>query len=174
MRWLRKKESGGEKSKGGGEYQTTYGDKKFDDVTITVELFDRSNAPKGSTLTDNRWVEYVNEQMNKVGINVEFVGVPRADEVTKTQTMMSSQTAPDLTLTYTYSHAENYFNQGGTWNLSEFIDGEDQAKNLKSYIGEDVLDLARTSEGSLYGIVAKRATTTQQQICLSARIGWMH
>lgn len=166
-----KKESGGEKSKGGGEYQTTYGDKKFDDVTITVELFDRSNAPKGSTLTDNRWVEYVNEQMNKVGINVEFVGVPRADEVTKMQTMMSSQTAPDLTLTYTYSHAENYFNQGGTWDLSEFIDGEDQAKNLKSYIGEDVLDLARTSEGSLYGIVAKRATTAETNLFI--RKDWL-
>ena len=72
------------------EYVTTYGEKMFDNVTITVELFDRSNAPDGNTLTDNRWVEYVNQEMNKVGINVEFVGVPRADEVTKMQTMMSS------------------------------------------------------------------------------------
>ena len=59
------------------EYVTTYGEKMFDNVTITVELFDRSNAPDGNTLTDNRWVEYVNQEMNKVGINVEFVGVPR-------------------------------------------------------------------------------------------------
>ena len=31
----------------GGEskYQTTYGSKQFDGVTISVELFDRSNAP---------------------------------------------------------------------------------------------------------------------------------
>ena len=54
-------------------YVTTYGEKMFDNVTIKVELFDRSNAPEGSTLTDNRWVKYVNEEMNKVGINVEFV-----------------------------------------------------------------------------------------------------
>lgn len=146
-------------AEGDSGYKTTYGDKVFDDVTIKVELFDRSNAPEGSTLTDNRWVEYVNEQMNKVGITVEFVAVPRADEVTKMQTMMSSMTAPDLTLTYTYSHAEDYFNQGGTWDLTEFIDGEDQAKNLKAYIGEDVLDLGRNVDGNLYGIVAKRATT---------------
>lgn len=33
-------ENGGE-----SKYQTTYGSKQFDDVTITVELFDRSNAP---------------------------------------------------------------------------------------------------------------------------------
>ena len=32
-------------SEGGSKYQTTYGSKKFDDVTIQVELFDRSNAP---------------------------------------------------------------------------------------------------------------------------------
>ena len=82
---------------------TTYGEKMFDNVTITVELFDRSNAPDGNTLTDNRWVEYVNQEMNKVGINVEFVGVPRADEVTKMQTMMSSGTAPDIVTTYTYA-----------------------------------------------------------------------
>ena len=84
-----------------GGYKTTYGDKQFDNVTITVELFDRSNAPEGSTITDNRWTKYVNEQMNKVGINVEFVTVPRSDEVTKMQTMVGAQTAPDITITYT-------------------------------------------------------------------------
>lgn len=155
----------------GGEYQTTYGEKKFDDVTITVELFDRSNAPQGSTLTDNKWVDYVNEQMNKVGIQVEFVAVPRADEVTKMQSMMSSQTAPDLTLTYTYYHAEDYFNQGGIWDLSPFIDGEDQAKNMKAYLGEDVMSLGRNVDGNLYGIVAKRATTAETNLFI--RKDWL-
>lgn len=162
-------DDGGSSSEGG--YKTTYGDKQFDDVTITVELFDRSNAPEGSTLTDNKWVEYVNEQMNKVGITVEFVAVPRADEVTKMQTMMSSGTAPDLTLTYTYAYAEDYFNQGGIWDLSEFIDGEDQAKNIKSYIGEDVLDIGRNADGNLYGITARRATTAETNLFI--RKDWL-
>ncbi len=69
-------------------YQTTYGDKQFDNVTIKVEVFDRSNAPDGSTVTDNRWTQYINQEMNKVGINVEFVAVPRSEEFTKLQTMM--------------------------------------------------------------------------------------
>lgn len=162
---------GGFAEKGGGEYQTTYGQKKFDDVTITVELFDRSNAPEGNTLTDNKWVEYVNEHMNKVGINVEFVAVPRSDEVPKMQTMVSSQTAPDITITYTYSYAEDYFNQGGTWDLSEFIDGENQAKNMKKYIGEDVLDIGRNADGNLYGIVARRATTAKSNMFI--RKDWL-
>ncbi len=144
-----------------GQYQTTYGDKNFDNVTITVELFDRSNAPEGSTITDNRWTKYVNEEMNKVGINVEFIPVPRSDEVTKMQTMVGSQTAPDITITYTYAYAEDYFNQGGTWDLSPFIDGENQAKNLKSYIGKSCLDIGRNADGQLYGVVARRATTAK-------------
>lgn len=163
-------ESGNSGSSESG-YQTTYGDKQFDDVTITVELFDRSNAPEGSTLTDNKWVEYVNEQMNKVGITVEFVAVPRSDEVTKMQTMMSSGTAPDLTLTYTYSHAEDYFNQGGIWDLSEFVDGEGQAENIKAYIGDDVLNIGRNSDGNLYGIVARRATTAETNLFI--RKDWL-
>ena len=81
----------------GGEskYQTTYG------VTISVELFDRSNAPEGSTILENRWTKYAQDAMAEVGINLEFVAVPRGDEVSKMQTMVGSGTAPTITLTYT-------------------------------------------------------------------------
>ena len=153
------------------KYQTTYGAKNFDNVTVTVELFDRSNAPDGSTITDNKWTKYANEQMNKVGINLEFVPVPRWDEVTKMQVMVASQTAPDLTLTYTYAYAEDYFNQGGTWDLTEFIDGPDQAQNMKAYLGEDVINIGRNANNQLYGIVAKRATTAKSNLFL--RKDWM-
>ena len=167
--------AGGDDSQGGqaqaSQYQTTYGSKMFDNVTITVELFDRSNAPDGSTITENKWTEYVNQEMNKVGINVEFVPVPRWDEVTKMQSMVAGQTAPDLTLTYTYAYAEDYFNQGGIWDLSEFIDGADQALNMKEYLGQDVLDIGRNGDGKLYGIVAKRATTAKSNICI--RKDWL-
>ena len=153
------------------EYVTTYGEKMFDNVTITVELFDRSNAPDGNTLTDNRWVEYVNQEMNKVGINVEFVGVPRADEVTKMQTMMSSGTAPDIVTTYTYAYAEDYWNQGGIWDLSDFIEGEGQAKNLKAYLGQDVLNVGKNADNNLYGIVAKRPTLAASNLFI--RQDWL-
>lgn len=152
-------------------YQTTYGDKKFDNVTINVELFDRSSAPEGSTLTDNKWVKYVNEQMGKVGIKVNYVAVPRADEITKMQTMMASKTAPDLTVTYNYSMAKDYFEKGGTWDLSKFVDGEGQAKNIKSYITDQVLDIGRLPEGQLTGIVARRATTANSNMFL--RKDWL-
>ena len=161
----------GEEAETASKYQTTYGSKTFDNVTITVELFDRSNAPEGSTITENKWTDYVKQEMGKVGINVEFVPVPRWDEVTKMQAMVASQTAPDLTLTYTYAYAEDYFNQGGTWDLSEFIDGADQAQNMKAYLGDEVLDIGRNADNQLYGIVAKRATTAKSNLFL--RKDWL-
>lgn len=167
--------SGGEGSKESTSeesgYITTYGDKKFDNVTISVELFDRSNAPEGSTLTKNRWVDYINEEMGKVGINIDFVAVPRSDEITKMQTMMSSQTAPDLTLTYNYSMVKDYYNKGGIWDLAPFVDGKNQAKNIKSYITEPVMDIGRLPEGVLTGIVARRATTANSNLFL--RKDWL-
>ena len=167
--------SGGVTDGGGkqtaSKYQTTYGSKKFNNVKITVELFDRSNAPEGSTITKNKWVDYINQEMNKVGITVEFIPVPRWDEITKMQAMMASGTAPDITLTYTYAHAESYFNQGGTWDLSEFVDGPDQALNMKKYLGENVLNIGRNPKGELYGIVAKRAVTAKSNLFI--RKDWL-
>jgi ABC-type glycerol-3-phosphate transport system substrate-binding protein len=157
--------------KSSSKYQTTYGSKNFNNVKITVELFDRSNAPEGSTITDNKWTRYVNQEMNKVGITVDFIPVPRWDEVPKMQTMMASGTAPDLTLTYTYAHAEDYFNQGGVWELSEFIDGPDQALNMKAYLGESVMNIGRKPDKQLYGIVAKRATTAKSNLFI--RKDWL-
>ena len=160
-----------EETTSASKYQTTYGSKKFNNVTITVELFDRSNAPEGSTITDNRWTKYVNQEMNKVGINVEFVPVPRSDEVTKMQAMMASGTSPDITVTYTYAYAQQYYDQGGIWDLSEFVDGDDQAKNLKKYLGNDVMDIGRNKDKSLYGIVARRATTAKSNLFI--RKDWL-
>lgn len=155
----------------GSKYQTTYGAKQFDNVTVQVELFDRSNAPEGSTITENRWVDYAKEAMAKVGINLEFVAVPRSDEVEKMQTMMASGTAPTLTGTYTYSYARDYYEDGGIWDLSEFIDGEDQAVNLKKYLGEHCLDIGRIKGKDLYGIVARRATVASHNLFI--RTDWL-
>ncbi len=175
-------EAGGseaEEASAGGEaeeasasgYQTTYGSKQFDDVTIQVELFDRENAPEGSTITDNKWTKYIQDEMKKVGINVEFVAVPRADEVDKLTSMMAGGIAPDIVLTYTYSIAKDYYDQGGVWDLSEFVDGEGQAENLKAYLGEDVIDMGRTNGDELYGIVARRSTTARSDFFV--RKDWM-
>ncbi len=156
---------------GSSEFQTTYGSKQFDNVTITVEVFDRSNAPEGSTVVDNKWTKYINEEMNKVGITVKFVAVPRAEELNKTQLMMASGTAADIMICYTTSVVEGFYNDGGTYDLAPYIEGADQAKNLKEYIGEDCLDLGRNQEGALWGIAARRSTTASNNLFI--RKDWL-
>lgn len=152
-------------------FQTTYGSKKFDDVTITVEVFDRSNAPEGSTVIDNKWTKYVNQEMNKVGITVKYVAVPRADEVNKAQLMMASGTGPDVMICYTSSIVEGFYKDGGTFDLAPYIDGENQAKNLKDYIGKDCMGLARNQEGELWAIPARRSTTASTNLFI--RKDWL-
>ena len=154
-----------------GEFQTTYGSKNFDNVTISVEVFDRSNAPEGSSVIDNRWTKYINQEMNKVGITVKFVAVPRAEEVNKVQLMMASGTGPDLMLCYTPSIVEGFYNDSGTYDLAPYVDGVDQAKNLKGYIGDECLNIARNAAGNLWGIAARRATTAANNIFI--RKDWL-
>lgn len=153
------------------EFKTTYGSKKFDDVTITVEVFDRSNAPEGSTVIDNRWTKYINQEMNKVGITVKFVAVPRSDEVNKAQLMMASGTGPDIMICYTSSIVEGFYKDGGTYDLSPYVDGEEQAKNLKEYIGKDCMDLGRNQQGELWAVPARRSTTASTNLFI--RKDWL-
>lgn len=153
------------------EFQTTFGSKTFDDVTITVEVFDRSNAPEGSTVIDNKWVDYINENMSKVGIKVEFVAVPRSEEVSKVQLMMASGTGPDLMLCYTGSIVEGFFNDGGTYDLAPYVDGADQAQNLRAYVGEECLNVGRNADKALWAIPARRSVTASQNLFI--RKDWL-
>ncbi len=152
-------------------FQTTYGSKTFDNTTLSVEVFDRSNAPEGSSVIDNKWTKYINQEMNKVGITVKFVAVPRAEEVNKVQLMMASGTGPDIMLCYTASIVEGFYNDGGTFDLAPYVDGGDQARNLKDYIGEECLDIGRNGDGNLWGIAARRATTAATNIFI--RKDWL-
>ena len=154
-----------------GDYQTTYGSKVFDDVSITVEIFDRSNAPEGSTVINNKWIDYINREMGKVGINLSFVAVPRSEEVSSMQLMMASGTGPDIMLCYSSSIVEGCYKDGGIYNLAPYVDGQEQALNLKEYIGDECLNIARNSENDLWAIPARRSTTTASNIFI--RKDWL-
>ena len=155
----------------GGTFQTTYGDKKFDNVKITAMVYDRNSAPDGVTVINNRWTDYINQEMEKVGITVEFVAVPRSGDVEKIQTMMASGTAPDIVMTYNGTMAEDYYTQGGIYDLSPYIDGEGQAENLKKYIGESVLDIGRNKDGVLWSVAARRSIAARSNMLI--RKDWL-
>lgn len=160
-----------QKGQSGEQFLTTYGDKQFEDTKLTVMVYDRNSAPNGVTATNNRWTEYINQEMNKVGISVEFVAVPRSDDEQKVQTMMAAGTAPDIVMSYNSTMVEDYYKRGGTFDLSPYVDGEDQVKNLKAYVGEDVIDMGRNKEGALWGIPAKRSITSRTNMFI--RKDWL-
>jgi len=125
-------------------------------VTLKVEVFDRGNSPAGSTITNNYLTNYVQDNFGKPNnINVQFVPVPRSEEVKKLNVLMASGgDVPDIVFTYDSATFYRYAQQGGLTELSELI--EQHAPNLKSFLGEDTLAYGQF-EGQQFAIPAKRS-----------------
>ncbi len=127
-------------------------------IEISVMLFDRGKVPAGEGTTDkNRWTEYINQEMAKEGIHVNFVLVPRSEEYQKVPVMMASQTAADIMMTYNSTQVEQWYRQGGLHDLSELL--EKNGQQIIAYNTKDVLDYAKLEDGAQYAIPARRSIT---------------
>lgn len=145
----------------GSEDEDSGGAAKTGDITgdISVMLFDRGNVPEGeNSITDNRWTNWVQEEMSKQGINVTFVPVPRSEEAQKVPVMMASGTAADIMLIYNSALVHSFYEDGGTYDLAPYMD---LAPNLVDYLGEECLSFGRNEKGEQWSIPARRSTTAQ-------------
>lgn len=125
---------------------------------ISVMLFDRGNVPKGEgTVDNNRWTTYINEEMEKLGIHVNFILVPRSEESSKIPVMMASGTAADIMLTYNSSIVERWYLEGGIYDISAEL--EEYGHDIIDYIGEDVLSYGIAEDGGQFAIPARRSIT---------------
>ncbi|MFD0693785.1 extracellular solute-binding protein [Paenibacillus sp. GCM10027628] len=123
-------------------------------VTIKVEVFDRGNSPAGKSVTNNYITKYVEDNFTKkTNIKVEYVPVPRAQEVEKLNVLMASGDAPDIVFTYDSNVVYKYVQQGGLTDVGALLD--QYGSNLKSYLGKDTLAFG-TYDGKQYAIPAKR------------------
>lgn len=123
-------------------------------VKIKVELWDRGNQPAGSApLKDNVIVKWVNQQLAPLGVEVEYVQIPRAEESTKLSVWLASGDAPDVILTYDIGVMNKYAEQGGLWDLGAALDkfGPNIKKN-----NQKALDIAGTYKDKRYAIPAYR------------------
>ena len=122
-------------------------------ATLTVEVFDRGKSGQPS-LNDNLWTKYINENFGKqYNATVEFVAVPRTQEVDKLNVLMAADEAPDISFTYDAGTVYNYVTQGGLAQLDDPI--EKYGQNLKKYLGEDILKYGNF-DGKQYSIPGKR------------------
>ncbi|WP_139997629.1 extracellular solute-binding protein [Paenibacillus paridis] len=107
--------------------------------SLKVELFDRGNTPAGYTITNSYLTNLVKERFGKPNnIDVQFVPVPRSEEIQKLNVLMASGTeVPDIVFTYDSGTFNRYAEQGGLTDLTELMD--EYGPNLKKFLGEDTL-----------------------------------
>ena len=86
-------------------------------------------------------------------VNVQYVSVPRSQEVDKLNVLMASNEAPDLCFTYNVGVVSNYVAQGGLTQLDSTI--SQYGKSLSKYLGDDVLKYGKFNN-KLYSIPGKR------------------
>lgn len=131
------------------------GGKKGESITLKIELFDRGNTPSGAPpLTESYFVEYMQKNFGDPNnIKLEFVTVPRSEEVSKLNVLMSAGEAPDLIFTYSDVAVQNWANQGGLTELEDLLN--QYGPNLKKYLGDELLAHGKFNDKQ-YTIPSKR------------------
>jgi putative aldouronate transport system substrate-binding protein len=124
-------------------------------VTLKVEMFDRGNAPAGAGSVDNNfWTQWIQKNFGDPNnIKMQFIPVPRNQEVDKLNVLMASGDAPDIVFTYDTNTINNYVKNGGLTDLGKLL--EDNGPNLKKFLGQEVLNYGIFS-GKQYTVPAKR------------------
>lgn len=104
---------------------------------LTVEVFDRGVQGQPD-LNNNIWTKYVNEHFGKANnAIVEYVPVPRSQEVDKLNVLMAAGQAPDISFTYDGTLVTRFAKSDGLYTLDELL--ESHGQQLKAYLGENVL-----------------------------------
>lgn len=134
------------------------GDKKVGEkTTLRVEIFDRGDVPAGAgTITDNELTRWIQKEFGDPNnIQMEFVPVPRAQEIQQLNVLMAAEEAPDIVFAYDYTTIYNFYKQGGLADLTEYVE---KASNLKSLLGENVLEYGQV-DGKQMMIPGRRILT---------------
>ncbi len=128
-------------------------------ITLKVSVFDRGAT--GQTPVDNNyWTEWIQKEFGDPrNIKMEWVVIPRSEEIDKLNILMASGDAADINFTYTESVITNFVMQGGLLELTDLIN--EHGQQIKSYLGEDLLQYG-IFEGGQYAIPAKRVLLANQ------------
>jgi putative aldouronate transport system substrate-binding protein len=98
-----------------GEY-ADYSNGFENPVTIQIPVYDR--AFEGWNVTDNYYTKWIQSEFgDKYNVNVEFVAIGRASEVTDYTMMLASGSAPDIIFHYDMPQILSYYNEGAIQEL---------------------------------------------------------
>lgn len=92
-----------------------------ENITLRIPVYDRGQTGQ-APVTDNYWTKYVQENFgDKHNITVEYISIPRAQEVTKFNQLMAGKESrqPDIIFHYDYPQAITYAKSGAFQTLDE-------------------------------------------------------
>ena len=104
---------------------------------ITVEVYDRANTG-GSDPADNYYANYIKEGMLRDhNVNVTFVKVPRWTEGEEMNNLLASNSAPDVSVTYSKPTIDTYGIMGGVVDVSSYVnDNKEILPNFWGLLGD--------------------------------------
>lgn len=153
-----------ESEKGGTDQSTA--ETTEEPVTITMEMFDRGNMDimwidwdAGESILDNKYVNLLKEAaLKEINVNIEYVAIPRSEEVTKIQTLMSAQSEPDIFFTYYVDQFLNWVGTGAVADLTDSME-TDAGKELSAFLGDNALSYGQVGgrQYSINGLVYNEA-----------------
>lgn len=137
-------------------------------ITLKVAIFDRGTT--GNTPADNNaYTKWIQENFGDPrNIKIEWVVIPRTEEVDKLNVLMASGEAADISFTYTEAVVTNYVAQGGLYDLGDLI--EQYGPNLKAFLGEDLLKYG-VFDGKQYAVPARRIVLADRGVFI--RKDWL-
>ena len=131
--------------------------------TVYVEVFDRGTDGGRSDPTKNNYTDWIQQKILKdENIRVEFIAIPRSDEVPALNNMMAAGNPPDICLTYDLALIANYRDLGGLFDMGPTINKN--MPDLDKFLGEDpmlpgrrfILRSREAQTGSVFSVPARR------------------
>lgn len=101
---------------------TTVTEKPKEIVNITMMVYDRGHEyGAGYSLTDNKLIDWINSEVEPLGVHVDLIPVARSGSDNEVNLMLAAGTAPDIVRTYDRQRVASYASQGGILDLTEYM-----------------------------------------------------
>jgi len=145
---------------------------------VNVEVFDRGTDGGRSDPTKNNYTDWIQEKVMKdENIQINFIAIPRSDEVPALNRMMAAGNAPDICLTYDLGLIANFRDMGALYDMKPNI--TKLMPDLDKFLGEDpmlpgrrfILRSTESQTGQVFSIPARRMNTAWSGIFI--RKDWL-
>lgn len=137
---------------------------------LTVMIIDSGVDLSEGSIIDNRWTDYINSQMEKYNIEIEFVPVNAFDSDATVRKMMNSGTAADIMIGKDAIMIQNFYPEGYIHNLAEYINPE-KTPDLCEFLGMDAMMKASADTDEIWAVRAKRSSTGMNNLFI--RKDWL-